>query len=181
MEAMIQSAAGLRSVAEELWRDGSSLDPGTDRFYGSLQAAPILLALGIELALKGWIYRESKCEPPYIHDLLCLFEKLEHETQELLEDAFQRNRGAGTSDDPIHEMGIPKSRLGALTVKDLICPRLSSLREILEEHRELFVNYRYPYERTRERPYPGVLNRVLVVLIETYWRTFFSQEADNPG
>ena len=176
MDAMIQSAAGLRSVGEELWREGTSSDPGTDRFYGSLQATPILLALGIELALKGWIYRESKCEPPYIHDLLCLFEKLEHETQELLEDTFQRNRGAGTPDDPIHEMGIPKSRLRALTAKDLICPRLSSLREILEEHRKLFVNYRYPYERIRERPYPGVLNRVLVVLIETYWKTLWTEE-----
>ena len=71
-----------------------------------------------------------------------------------------------------HEMGIPKSRLGALTPKDLICPRPSSLKEILEEHRKLFVNCRYPYERIGERPYPGVLNRVLLAFIETYWKTF---------
>ena len=67
---MIQNAAGLQSVAMKIHHEGKgALDkhdyPG---FIGSFQAAPILLALGIEIALKAWICRNLKGSRPKGHD-----------------------------------------------------------------------------------------------------------------
>ena len=157
---MIQSAAGLQSVAMKIHREGkSALDqhdyPG---FIGSFQAAPILQALGIEIALKAWICRESKGSYPNDHDLLCLFERLDRKTQDLLEEAWQQGRGAGTVDDPIHELPAPMR----------LIRRPSSLREVLDEHRRVFVSWRYLHEIPDERPGSGILDRVLTVLIGAY-------------
>ena len=157
---MIQSAAGLQSVAMKIHHEGKgALDkhdyPG---FIGSFQAAPILLALGIEIALKAWICRNLKGSRPKGHDLLCLFDRLDRKTQNLLEEAWQQGRGAGTPDDPIHELPAPTR----------LIRRLSSLREVLEEHRRVFVSWRYLHEIPNARAGSGILDRVLTVLIEAY-------------
>ena len=172
-DLMIDSADGLRSIAEKIEREGNAaLDQSDMReFLGSFQAGPVLSALGIEIALKAWIYRETNCKRLRGHDLLCLFERLDRKTQELLEDAWQRGRGTGTADDPIRELAVPKRIREAKTVKDLICPRLSHLSEVLEEHRMVFVNWRYMHENPCEQPHPGVLDKVLTVLIDTYRNT----------
>lgn len=170
---MIDNADGLRIIAEMIKREGqAALDQGNmSIFTGSFQAAPILWALGIEIALKAWICRETNCNRPMGHDLLCLFERLDHKTQELLEDAWQRGRGTGTVDDPIQELVAPRHLMEPRTKKDLLFPRLSNLREVLEEHRKLFVNWRYLHEMSRESCDPGVLNKVLQVLVDTYRNT----------
>ena len=41
-------------------------------------------------------------------------------------------------------------------MQESIDPRLSSLREVLEEHRKVFINWRYLHEMPREQPSPGV-------------------------
>lgn len=176
---MIENAAGLQSMAAKVDREGNAaLDKRDMRsFIGSFQAAPILWALGIEIALKAWICRETNCKRPRGHDLLCLFERLDRKTQELLEEAWQRGRGTGTADDPIHELAMPKRLLEARTMEELICPRLSRLSEVLEEHRKVSVNWRYLHENPREQPHPGVLDKVLTVLIDTYWNTSRTERA----
>lgn len=63
---------------------------------------------------------------------------------------------------------MPKRALEAKTLKELTDFRLSSLHEILEEHRKVFVNWRYLDEVPCERPHLGVLDKVLTVLIGTY-------------
>ncbi|MCY4611733.1 MAG: hypothetical protein OXC38_08565 [Gammaproteobacteria bacterium] len=52
---MIDNAAGLQSVAVMVDREGKAALDGCSRidFIGSFQAAPILWALGIEIALKA--------------------------------------------------------------------------------------------------------------------------------
>ena len=167
---MIENAAGLQSVAVMVHREGMAASDrgGHIDFIGSFQAAPILWALGIEIALKAWVCRSSKGSGVKGHDLLDLFDELDEKTQHLLEEAWKRGRGTGTADDPIPEMAMPKRVLEAKTLQELTDFRLSSLRELLEEHREVFVNWRYLHERPRERPHPGVLDKVLTVLIDTY-------------
>ena len=157
---MIQSAAGLQSVAMKVHREGKDALNKRDYpgFIGSFQAAPILQALGIEIALKAWICRESESRYPNHHDLLCLFERLDRKTQYLLEEAWKQGRGAGTADDPIHEVPAPLR----------LIRRPSSLREVLEEHRRVFVSWRYLHEIPDERPGSGILDRVLAVLIGAY-------------
>ena len=63
---MIDNANGLRIIAEMIEREGqAALDQGNmSIFTGSFQAAPILWALGIEIALKAWICRETDCNRP---------------------------------------------------------------------------------------------------------------------
>ncbi len=157
---MIENAAGLQSVAMKIHRESKgALDNQDYRgFTGAFQAAPILLALGIEIALKAWICRGLKGGRPKGHDLLCLFERLDHKTQNLLEEAWQQGRGAGTPEDPIHE----------LVQRPIEARCLSSLSEVLEVHRRVFVNWRYLYEIPNERSQSGLLDRVLTVLISAY-------------
>ncbi|MDE0400524.1 MAG: hypothetical protein OXL96_22255 [Candidatus Poribacteria bacterium] len=167
---MIDNAAGLQSVAVMVDREGRSALDGCGRidFIGSFQAAPVLWALGIEIALKAWVCQSSKGSRPKGHDLLELFDELDEKTQHLLEEAWKCGRGKGTADDPIPELAMPKRVLEAKTFQELIDFRLSSLRELLEEHRKVFVNWRYLHERPRERPHSNVLDKVLTVLIDTY-------------
>ena len=168
---MIDCANGLRLVAEKIKCD----QPGSDRFLGSLVAGPVLLALGIELALKAWIFVTlGKSDPIRKHDLVILFGMLDSETQSLLEDAWQRGRGG-------HEiLKSPRK----MTLKDLIQPRPSTLVEVLDHHRDLFERWRYSHEILMEMasgesdhtifdgpsrmPFPGVLDRVLAVLVSAY-------------
>ena len=71
-ELMISNASGLRYVASELnCKYPASLEKSDmDISTGYFQAAPVLWALGIEIALKAWICRETNREPPKSHDLL---------------------------------------------------------------------------------------------------------------
>ena len=166
-ELMISNASGLRYIASELnCKYPASLEKfDMDISTGYFQAAPVLWALGIEIALKAWICRETNRKPPKSHDLLKLLQKLDSETQELLEDAWQRGRGKGTNDDPIIDMArLPRTR------EDFLNPRPCNLSEALEEHRCLFVNWRYLHENPLDKPYHKVLDRVLKVLICTYRR-----------
>ena len=171
-DLMIDNAAGLQSIAAKIDREGrAALDKRDFRdFIGSFQAAPVLWTLGIEIALKAWLSRDLKGDRPRGHDLLCLFDRLDCKTQKLLEEAWQRGRGTGTVDDPIHELAAPKRLLEPGFMKELICPRPSRLSEILDEHRNVFVNWRYLHEGPPETPHPGVLDKVLTVLIDTYWK-----------
>lgn len=180
---MIDNAAGLRSVAVMVHREGMAVSGGRDRidFIGSFQAAPILWALGIEIALKAWVCRNSKGSRPKGHDLLDLFDELDEKTKHLLEEAWKRGRGKGTADDPVPEMATPRRVLEAKTLQELTGFRLSSLRELLEEHRRVFVNWRYLHERPCERPHPGVLDKVLTVLIDAYRKHRRIGQIKQPG
>lgn len=171
---MIENVAGLQSVAVMVHRgvEVASGEHDCIEFIGRFQAAPVLWALGIEIALKAWICRSLPGSLPKEHDLLRLFDKLDEKTQLLLEEAWQRGRGTGTPDDPIQELAMPRWHLEATTLQELTSFRLSSFREILEEHREVFINWRYLHERPRERPNPGVLDKALTVLIATYWKHY---------
>ena len=167
---MINNAAGLLSIAIQVEHEGEDAFD-TDRFYGSFQAAPILSALGIEIALKAWIYRDSKT-PNKSHNLYSLFKQLDNKTMQLLEDAWQRGRGRGTHDDPIHDLVAPKRMLEVKNWRELIYPRPSNLCEILEEYQNVFVDWRYLHELLAENSsntiQPILLNKVLEVLIKTY-------------
>ena len=71
-----------------------------------------------------------------------------------------------------------------MTLKDLIHPRPSTLAEVLEHHRDLFQKWRYSHEllmemasgksaqtifdRPGRMPFPGVLDKVLAVLVSAY-------------
>ncbi len=169
---MIDLAAGLRSIAAKIDRESSAAFKKGDLVYfsGSFLAAPVLWALGIEIALKAWLCRDLKGDPPRDHDLLCLFDRLDCKTQKLLEEAWQRGRGTGTVDDPIHELVEPQRVREARTMKELIYPRPSRLSEILEEYRKVFMDWRYLYEMSSATLQTDVLDKVLTVLIDTYWK-----------
>ena len=113
--------------------DPSSTNPLHIAIVGCNQSTIILWAISAEVALKAMYALERGKDPCRDHKLATLFEKLEYGTRSSLETRFQTIR-----------------RRRAL-YKD----RTNSLEDVLKEHSEDFVDWRYIYEK------PGMQNQIL--------------------
>ena len=120
-EWMLHEAAKLGQVAERLdaREEGRAV-----RFDRSPIAVPVLLALAIELALKAlqWNERGGR-QPAHTHDLLVLFKGLKKDTRERIEANMPEVPGI-----------LPE------------LPHRAGIRTALSRARNVFVDWRYPYE-----------------------------------
>ena len=125
-EWMLLEAARLGQVVDRL---DAPEEGRAVRFDRSPIAVPVLLALAIELALKAlqWKERDGR-QPTQTHDLLVLFKGLEKETRERIEANMPEV--PGILPDP---------------------PRRPGIRTALSRARNVFVDWRYPYE------HPGLI------------------------
>ena len=152
---MICKAKSLQKVANQLASNQYPVQSDSFMFDGKIIAAPILLALATEIALKAWQCRERQGTPDHSHDLLKLFEGLSEDAQTRLEEELPVQL------DPI------SIHLG---VHD-VCPVGARVRNVLEFHRRSFERCRYSYESMAEVFYLPALNEALTVIIDTYNRT----------
>ena len=125
-EWMLLEAARLGQVVDHL--DASEEDH-TVQLDRSPIAVPVLLALAIELALKAlqWKERDGR-QPTPTHDLLMLFKGLKKDTRERIEANMPEVPGI-----------FPE------------WPRRPGIRTALSRARNVFVDWRYPYE------HPGLI------------------------
>ena len=125
-EWMLLEAARLGQVVDHL--DAPEEDH-TVQFDRSSITVPVLLALAIELALKAlqWKQRDGR-QPTPTHDLLALFKGLKKDTRERIEANMPEVPGI-----------IPE------------WPRRPGIRTALSRARNVFVDWRYPYE------HPGLM------------------------
>ena len=125
-EWMLHEAARLGQAVERL----DTPEEGRPvRFDRSSIAVPVLLALAIELALKAlqWNERDGG-QPTQTHDLLVLFKGLKKDTHERIEANMPEVPGI-----------LPE------------LPRRPGIRTALCRARNVFVDWRYPYE------HPGLI------------------------
>ena len=121
-EWMLHEAARLGQVVERL---DAPEEGRAVRFDRSSIAGPVLLALAIELALKAlqWNERDGR-QPDHTHDLLKLFKGLKKDTRERIEANMPEVPGI-----------LPE------------LPRRPGIRTALSRARNVFVDWRYPYEQ----------------------------------
>ena len=125
-EWMLHEAARLGQVVERL---DAPEEGRPDRYDRSPIAVPVLLALAIELALKAlqWSERDGR-QPDHTHDLLVLFKGLKKDTRERIEANMPEVPGI-----------LPE------------LPRRPGIRTALSRARNVFIDWRYPYE------HPGLI------------------------
>ncbi len=142
---IMQEAMSLQGLAERLETDREN-HPSVDK---PTTAAPVLLALATELALKAWQCRERNGEAPdKTHDLAELFDALGDDARTLLELAM-----------PAHP--DPMARF---------VPVYSGIREALKVNGKLFETWRYPYEHPGLTAETGALKAALAAIVDTYWK-----------
>ena len=161
---MMDHARALLRVARELDRGDPSPASAPDFFssYGHVIAAPILLSLATEIALKAWLCREGKA-PIRSHDLFRLFCGLEPATQKRLEEAVQ----------PPHQREVLEPlRIPALLggTADPCMVDLYGLRDILRIYRKAFEEWRYRYEYPEGMFATARLTEVLTIIIDEYFK-----------
>ena len=92
-ELVIRRARSLGRFVEEIEKTGKEREPpDTFLLEGSILAAPVLLSLATELALKAWQCRERNGTPDRTHDLLKLFDGLTDNAQDRPEDKEPETR-----------------------------------------------------------------------------------------
>ena len=150
-EFMISYAKSLERVVEELESAGPK-SPESDRllFSGVLFASPILLSFAIEIALKAWHCREQKGAPDHTHDLLKLFDSLEQDTKERLEEGMRA----------IEPYSIEHRLEGMRSWEPL--------RKVLSSHKDIFKEWRYINEYGGGVVQTASLDRALSVIIDAY-------------
>jgi len=143
-DSMIRSARSLQYLVNDFYINDfyEESPPFEDSLlsFGKLQAAPVLLTLAIEIALKAWQCWERKEKPDHRHDLLELFDGLEETTQ---------------------------TRLAGKLSEEAYLP-LMGMREVLDFHRKTFECWRYLYEVESGAVYLGTLDKILTAIIEAY-------------
>ena len=147
--AMIDEAKSLQRVAQELNQNRSeSSQSDSFLFRGKHRAVPILLSLAIEIALKTWQLRDGKKKPDQTHDLLKLFESLEPNTREMLEE-----------------------RMRKLSPPAVLFLTKHPLRDVLCSHKDAFERWRYSYETFSSGGAwfeEGEIDRALTALVDVY-------------
>lgn len=141
-----------RSLQELVRSFGDRADPSSNPFLfeGQFIAAPVLLALAMELALKAWWAKENTDrEIPRTHDLVKLFDELSEDTQTRLESAHPE---------------IPSGLRG-------FSPIRPGLRSILESHKTTFVKWRYLHELRTARFEDGQFGEALSSVVAEFNRT----------
>ena len=150
---MILKARSLQKVAHLLESDREPSLSDALLFEGKIIAAPILLSLATEIALKAWQCRErgEGKAPDYSHDLLDLFDGLSEESRTRLQSRLP------AEPDPFDTHRF--------------FPIGAGMRKTLKFHRRAFEDWRYIHETMRGSFYQSVLHEALTVIIETYYST----------
>ena len=161
--SMIWSARSLQRVANELEKNVHETESSDERLVeGKFLACPILLSLATEIALKAWQCSERQAPPDRIHDLLKLFESLRQDTQEMLEARMRKVSQWSVNAD---QLGIPESNRD---IQDMFLARTHPLRDVLSDHSDANVHWRFLYERGMEIFETTEINAALTVIIDTY-------------
>lgn len=161
-DSMIWNAKSLQRVANELKQHEISYESNPLLFSGTFLAAPILLTLATEIALKAWQCREQKRKPEKIHDLLRLFEGLESRTQERLEARMRKlSPNSVWAEDP---------RMQNLDEDLQYIFRASRhpLRNVLCSHRDAHTHWRFIHEVPNCAFETAEIDRALTVIIDAY-------------
>jgi hypothetical protein len=148
-DSMMFSAQSLQKLVSSF---ENRADPTSDAnlFQGQFIAAPVLLTLSMELALKAWWTREVKVtNVPKTHDLLKLFDGLPEQARIRLENSHPE------LPNPSHPK-LPPVRKG--------------LRSILASNRTKFVDWRYQHELSRGMFPNGPFNEALSSVIEEFFK-----------
>ena len=167
--SMINTARSLQRAANELGKNGHETGPSDPwLFEGTLLASSILLSLATEIALKAWLCSERREPPDRTHDLLRLFESLKQDTQEMLE-ARMRNvsRWSVNSEQP----GMREARR---ETQDMFLARTHPLHDVLSEHRDANVRWRFPYEHHWDQFETSEIDSALTLMIDAYSESFSS-------
>lgn len=142
-EWMLLEAARLGQVVERL---DAPEDGRAGRFDRSPIAVPVLLSLAIELALKAlqWNERDGR-QPAHTHDLLMLFKGLKKDTRARIEANMPEVPG---------------------TFPDL--PLRPGIRATLLRARNVFIDWRYPYEHRGLFVETPVLKTALKAILDAH-------------
>ena len=144
-DGAIGNAKALLQVANHLDADLDIERTEALLFHGLILAIPTLLGLATELALKGLLMREVGA-PPQSHDLIELFDQLPGRTRRRLVERMP---------------GVPPVHPQLPTV-------FPGIREVLQEHRTLFVEWRYLHESLRATAETSRLKEALSAIIDTF-------------
>ncbi len=144
-DGAMDNAKALLEVANHLDAYKDPKLTGPLLFHGFMLTVPTLLALATELALKALIMRDVGA-PPQSHDLLDLFDRLPERTRQRLK----------------------KKMPGAPPIHPQLPPIPPGIREVLEENRNLFAEWRYLHESRGAWAGTGMLKEALSVIIDTY-------------
>ena len=160
---MITSAQGLQRVANELDKNHreAGLSDG-QLFQGIVLAGPILLSLATEIALKAWQCSERQGPPDHTHDLLKLFESLKQDTQDLLENMMRNVSPYSVNawDERMQELDPD--------LQDMFAARMNPIRDILSDHSDANMRWRFSYEQPWDTFDTGEIDRALTVIINAY-------------
>jgi hypothetical protein len=133
MRSRLSTGIALGEYAESILRQVKSFDQ--DKVLGltsqgereHVGVEPMLLAFGMELALKAWsTFDHDQREPLRSHDLLKLFKALKPESQEKLDQAFRARVAPSNPNFLFEDYGI---------------------EVVLHQHANAFVEWRYLHER----------------------------------
>lgn len=162
--SMIENARSLRIVAKELEKNGKEVGPGDYRlFLGMGMAGAILLSLATEIALKAWQCSDRGRAPVRTHDLLRLFELLDTDTQAMLEARMRKLSPHSAW------AGDPRFRNLNADFQAMFAAKMHPLRDVLCEHRDANVDWRYLYERPFVSFETSEIDRALTVLIDAFY------------
>ena len=156
---MIRTARSLHRFVKKVDENGY-YDAKSDvlLFEGTFVAVPVLLAFATELALKALLYRGGYEKREKTHDLARIYKKLDKELCDAIEEKV-----------PIT---YPPRLVKALKLD--ILPDCMTVNDILEYHRDAFMDWRYLHERhSREKSqgktfHTSVLERVFVAIVAVY-------------
>lgn len=135
---------------------GEGTDPND---YEHIGVEPMLLALAMELALKAWlVFDNDHPKVPKTHDLVALFERLKPESQETLDAEFRRSVA------PFHPNWLFIDY---------------SIRHILHQHKDAFVDWRYLHE-PKNTAFEHSAFEATLVMVLTEFRKRYRVEPARP-
>ena len=161
---MIDSAKSLQRVAKELEKnEGEAGQSDQWLFRGVFLAAPILLSLATEIALKAWQCLEREEPPDRTHDLLSLFDSLKQDTREMLEARMRK----------VSPYSVWAEQPGMQNLKpdlqDMLAARMHPLRTVLSSHCKAFQRWRYSYEEISFSIFESSeIDRALTVIVDAH-------------
>jgi hypothetical protein len=132
--------------AEGFGEDANSTD------YQHIGVEPMLLALAMELALKAWfVFDYDDPHLPKTHDLSKLFDRLDPQSQERLDEEFKRRVA------PFHPSGFFADY---------------GIRHLLLQHKDAFVDWRYLHEPKNTSFQRVAFEATLVMVIEEFRKRY---------
>lgn len=159
MSAGLTTGVALAEYARSILRQVESFDQ--DEFWERTTTEdrvlfgvePILLALSMELALKAWfVFDHDTKKAKRSHDLLKLFKALKAESQKRLDMEFRKSVALTHPNALFLDYGI---------------------ENILHQHANAFVEWRYPYERTKSMMFEtGAFKATLELVLREFGKRY---------